>query len=135
MPRRSGPDFFRVLADLEGLGIAVRELIDSGLELRALAVFVAADRAAHAIKLDRQHRVTQRFPADVGHAVRIGLRHLFDRLEGELGAVIRVGVIARYRSFAVVLPVRRLSSTPVFISLFCDPVACHKGSFESTPSG
>ena len=66
MPRRSGPDLFRILADLEGLGIAVRELIDSGLELRALSVFVASDRAAHAFKLDRQHRVTQRFPADVG---------------------------------------------------------------------
>src|SRR6185437_7830373 len=88
-----GPDLLRVRTDLEGLGVAAGELVDGGLELRAFAMLVAADRAADAVELDGQHGVAQRLAADIGDALRIGLGDLLDRLEGELGAVVGVGVI------------------------------------------
>src|SRR6185437_6563491 len=96
-----GPDLLRVLADLEGLGVAVGVIVYGGLELRALPMRVAGDRAADAFELDRQHGVAQRLAADIGDALRIGLGDLLDRLEGELGGVIGVGVIARDRRLAV----------------------------------
>src|ERR1700722_19780825 len=67
-PRRSGPNLLWVLADLESLGIAIRELVDGGLELRALAVLIAADRPAYAFELDRQHSIAQRLSANIGRA-------------------------------------------------------------------
>src|SRR5215472_10220540 len=92
--RFSGPNLLGIDADLEGLGIGAGELIDRRLELPALAVLVAVDRAADAIELGREHGVTKRFLADVGRALVVGLRDLFNRLEGKRRAVIGMSVVA-----------------------------------------
>src|SRR5437879_10837824 len=51
--RLSGPNLFRILAYLKGLGVAIGELVDGRLELRALTMLVAPYRAADTFALDR----------------------------------------------------------------------------------
>src|SRR5260221_5233303 len=77
---RLGPDLLRVLADLEGLRVGVRVLVDRRCELAAFAILVAGDRPADAVELGGEHRVPQRLATDIGDTGAVGLRDLLERL-------------------------------------------------------
>ena len=86
-------NLLRIFAGLERRRVAIGELVDREVEGTALAVLVAIDRPAYAIKaLGRKQFVMQRLLADIGRAIVIRLRHLFDSFGEDDTGVVGLGM-------------------------------------------
>ncbi len=71
------PDLLGVCADLEGLWIGARELIDGRLELRAFAIGIAGDRPTDAVELDCESGIAERLASDIEVTLAVLDRDLF----------------------------------------------------------